>query len=422
MEQSETQIALRPFPHPYKAALAICSDIDNCDWKTFAAVHRFVNDPVNGFGLPTADSFFAWGREPQNLAFYQPDGKTRSMYAGRILDAIESGLIDSIHSWGDFHAIAPEPEFLSGLAGRMTDELASRGLQIKVWINHGDKYNRQNFLARLQQDYEGDDPSSPYFTCDYADSLGVKYYWWSEVLSHPLSAQRPRRVSQFWNVNIVNTLKNGAKKLTGRSHRTIRNAHLIDLAHPVRLRNGRVYLAFTRFNHHPDGPWGQPTRHTFRYSLSRRSIEDLEAQEGYAVVYTHFGQPYGDGVELFPGPDRDALENLAEFYHDGRIWVAPTARLLNYWLASRRLNWRSYWEGERIIIELLNMDDPMGGPRTPEKDELAGLCFYTPRPESTVILLSGKEAPLKIYPPDRTGRACVGFDPPSPPELDVLEK
>lgn len=68
-------VTLRKFPYPYRAALAICSDIDGCTSKVFLEVHRYLN---LDFGLPVADSF--WGKPfyEGEMAYCRLDGQTIS--------------------------------------------------------------------------------------------------------------------------------------------------------------------------------------------------------------------------------------------------------------------------------------------------------------------------------------------------------
>ena len=84
-------VRLRPFPFPYRAALAICSDIDGCDLPTFLAVHRYLNSPRSGLGLPVADSFFGQGRDPGQMAYFLPDGRTPGPEAHLITHALRGG-------------------------------------------------------------------------------------------------------------------------------------------------------------------------------------------------------------------------------------------------------------------------------------------------------------------------------------------
>ena len=417
----DQQIDLRPFPYPYRAALAICSDIDNCDRKTFVAVHRYLNCPRKGLGLPVADSFFAWGREPEHMAYFLPDGKTPSADAPLIVRAIRGGLIDTLHAWGDFHIHAPEPAFLRHMAERLTRELVDQDLTLRVWVNHGDLSNRQNLRMRFAPAYFGDDLRSPYYTGDLYAALGVKFYWWSELVQWPLSCRRGLPAVKKTRMLLNNSLKSMAKLLLGQRRRIKTGRQLLELGVPVRMRDGQRLIGFTRFNRHPGGIWGQPTRHTLRHTLVPPVLDELVAREGYLILYTHLGQPRHLSGDLFPGPDREALARLAAYYHDGRIWVAPTGQLLTYWLAHQKIAWQVSRRDERIFIDVEKIDDPTTGPRTPAKEELSGICFYSPEPNATVIRVDSETVDTRVYPPDHTGMGMVGIDPPTPPSLEPLE-
>jgi hypothetical protein len=407
-------VSLRPFPHPFRAALALCSDVDGCTPEVFRAVHRYLNDPARGLGLPVADSFFPRGREPGQLAFYLPDGLTPGPHAGLILAALKTGLIDALHSWGDFNGAPPDPRALRALAEDLTRRLTAAGLKVPVWINHGDAHNYQNLSARLQDGYQGDDPASPWYTVDLARRLGVRFAWCSELVPWPLSPHRPRRLTLFTRVGI-NSLKNFIKIFIGQKNQRRRAVSLLELAEPLALRDGSRLLVFNRFNRHPEGLWARPGRHTLRYALAPEVLADLIRQEGFLIVYTHLGLPR-EG-ELFLEPDREAVENLAGHYRRGEVWVAPTSRLLTFWLVRRHLLWQVEAEGERLVIHLKAVADPQNGCRLPQPEELAGLAFYSPRPEATVVRLYGRDLPAAPFPPDHTGCGGVGLPLPPPPEL-----
>ena len=406
-----------PFPFPYRAALAICSDIDGCDLSTFLAVHRYLNAPRNGLGLPVADSFFGQGRDPGQMAYFLPDGRTATPEAHHIIQALRGGLIDSLHSWGDFNLAAPQPQALRSLAARLVEDLHRQDLSVKVWLNHGDPCNRQNLRARLQTAYAGDDPASPYYTADLLKPLGLKYYWWSDLVSWPLSS-RPDSPGSRLRPGI-NALKNVLKILLGQRLKTRTTAQIMELCQPVTLRDGLQLMAFTR---HLRGLKEPTSRHTLRYTLGGPVLEQLLAQEGYLILYTHLGLPRpGPGEELFPLPDRAALDRLAQYYHAGSIWVAPTVGVLNHWLMTRHLVWTAHREGERLIIHLESLRDPNTGPRPPELEELAGLCFYVPSPGEVILRLAGRDLVPQAFGPDHTGETVVGLPPPPPPSLEVLE-
>jgi hypothetical protein len=420
MTRPEPRVGLRPFPFPYRAGLALCSDIDDCDVRTFTALHRFLNDPVNGLGLPVSDSFFPQGRTPGQMALFGPDGRTPGPDAGLIVEAIRSGLIDSIHSWGDYNAAPPEPETLRRLALATTEHLLGRGLNLRVWINHGAPSNHQNLRARTFSMYRGDDPGSPLYTADLVRSLGVRFYWPSELTPWPLSTHRGRASLRFLGRVWGNRVKNLVKRSTGRGSLARSTAMITELCSPVHLSDGEGLLAFSRFNRHPNGLWAQPTRHTLRHALSRGVLAHLLAEQGYLVLYTHLGQPSPASGDLFPGPDREALERLAGLYRSGEIWVAPTGRLLQFWLASRALRWSAEQGEHAVTITIHGLEDPVHGQRMPAPDELAGISFTTPRPGATRVLMGGREQATLTHPADRSGVAAVSFALPEPPALDCL--
>jgi hypothetical protein len=412
----EPAVRLRPFPFPYRAALAICSDIDGCDLPTFLAVHRYLNDPRSGLGLPVADSFFGQGRDPGQMAYFLPDGRTPAPEAQLIIQAIRGGLIDSLHSWGDFNLAGPQPQALRSLAEKLVADLQRQDVSVKVWLNHGDPCNRQNLRARLQPGYAGDDPASPFYTADLLKPLGLKYYWWSDLVSWPLSSRPDFPGSRLQPG--INVLKNVLKILLGQRRKARTTAQIMELCQPVTLRDGLRLMAFNR---HLRGLKEPTSRHTLRYTLGGSVLEQLLAQEGYLILYTHLGLPRpGPGEELFPSPDRAALERLAQYYHGGSIWVAPTVRVLSHWLMTRYLVWTAYREGERLIIHLKSLQDPTIGPRLLEREELAGLCFSVPSPRQVVLRLAGRDLIPQVLGPDHDGETVVGLPPPPPPSLEVL--
>jgi hypothetical protein len=407
---------LRPFPFPYRAALAICSDIDGCDRPTFLALHRYLNDPKQGLGLPVADSFFGQGREPGQMAYFLPDGLTPGPDADLIIQALKGGLIDSLHAWGDFNLVAPDPEALRIMAARLTADLVRQGLSVPIWLNHGDPYNLQNLQARLEPFYKGDDPASPYYTADLLKELGLKYYWWSEMVTWPLSCGRASPGA--WLRPGLNAVKNVIKILLRQGYKVKTSAQIQELCRPVTLRDGLRVLAFTR---HLRGLKEPTSRHTLRYTLGAPVLEGLLAQEGYLILYTHLGLPRPrPGEELFLPPDRAALASLAEHYHADRIWVASTFRVLTYWLMTRHLTWRVKREGGRLFIYLETLHDPATGPRPPEAAELAGLCFYVDPGVEVILRLGDQELHTKIFGTDHTGELVVGLEPPPPPDLAVI--
>jgi hypothetical protein len=379
-------------------------------------VHRYLNDPVRGLGLPVADSFFGLGRDPGQMAYFLPGGLTPGPDAGLIIQGLEGGLIDSLHAWGDFNLAAPDPVALRSMAARLTADLVRRGVSVPIWLNHGDPCNLQNLQARLQPVYAGDDPASPYYTADLLKDLGLKYYWWSELVSWPLSCGRAS--PEAWLRPGLNAVKNVIKVLLRQGHRVKTTAQIQELCCPVTFRDGLQVLAFTR---HLRGLKEPTSRHTLRYTLGAPVLEELLARAGYLILYTHLGLPRPrPREELFPAPDRAALEALAAHFHAGRIWVAPTYRVLTHWLLTRHLAWTGKRQGKRLTICLKTLHDPTTGSRPPEAAELAGLCFYAPPGVEVIFRLGERELAARVFGTDHTGEPVVGLKPPEPPDWAAL--
>lgn len=417
----ENSVCLRPFPYPYRAALALSSDIDRCDRRTFIALHQYLNGASQGLALPVADSFFGVGRACGHMAYFADDGETLSPDAPLIRACLENGLIDTLHSWGAFDRHPPEPAFIRRTAERLTSVCLSAGYKIQVLSAHGGPLNRHNLFARTGPTFQGDDPASPYYTGDLVQDLGIRYYWASELLPWPLSPVHSRGLAEILRV-WQNSVKNIVKSALGKKRQIRSGNQLMTLVYPMTLRDGGRLMGFTRCNAQPEGLWGIPTRHTLRYVLRPDFLDRLVRVRGFMIVYTHLGMPPRTEAPLFPDADRIALEDLAARYHDGAIWVARTVDVLNYWTARHHLDWSFRVDESGVRIDIAAIQDPRAGRRTPEKHELAGLCFYSSRPRDTRLFLEDVELPVVFHPPDDTGQACVGVALPDAPDIGFLKQ
>jgi hypothetical protein len=168
--------------------------------------------------------------------------------------------------------------------------------------------------------------------------------------------------------------------------------------------------------------WALPTRNTLHCSLKAKILDDLVKQQGYLILYTHLGLPKQPCDALFTKENRQILEELAERHHNGMIWVTRTVDLLTYWMTCHFLEWKTYALGDTCIIDLECLNDPTTGPRKPGKDELAGLCFYSARPNDTVIRLNGRPMATRVNSPDHTNRGSIGIPVSPAPGTDLLKE
>src|SRR5205807_7065491 len=106
---SGPQIALRQFPYPFKAMLALCSDIDQTTRQRYRMIHRFLNTETEtpmgpGLGLDVADSFWFYGRggpaaddDGSDFVYFRGlDWRQRSTAAEELVHYLRSGWIDTI--------------------------------------------------------------------------------------------------------------------------------------------------------------------------------------------------------------------------------------------------------------------------------------------------------------------------------------
>ena len=444
---SSALVSLRKFPYPFHAGVAICSDIDDCDRNTFIKLHRLLNIELK---LPIADSFFGKKGWPWQMAYYENDCQTITADAEFLDQAIHDGLIDSLHTWGDFQETPPHPNQLRELACNITDRLINNGSKIKVWIHHGTSPNYQNITSRLAPYCGGDDPDSPYYTADYMQRLGIKFCWLCELVDWPLSNRLATLNSILLRRLAINSFKNLVKMAIGHKNRVRYASELKELCIPKQIRDGQTVLAFTRFFYHPNGRRHVASRLTFRHCLNSNVLDRLVAEESYLILYTHLAFPRqwdgnmfadmqvleqlqkegylhldkssdSNANQLFSQPDWAALWDLSERYRHGKIWVATTSNMLTYWMVHRYLKWHIEQNNNNLTIIIDNLDDPTTGSRLPEETELAGLCFYSPVPDRTTILLGGKKLNTQVNLPDSIGRASLNLKLSQSPKLDLLK-
>jgi hypothetical protein len=383
-------IRLRTFPYPYRAAVAICSDIDDTTPRLFTAVHRLLSCEGDtsygpGLGLEAADSLFVWSNQERVVGLLDHSDNPTT-WAASLATLCQAGWIDSIHALGDFNAVQGFSRRRAESAYRLLGEM---GIRLKVWINHGNSDNKQNFYARLGTSFSGDEPGSDFYHHDLAAEYGIRYYWWHELTDLPLSPARPA-IPRLYARLCSNSLKNAGKRLLGRSAMRRPTQSHKDVLLPMQLRDGGRIQAFTRYNSHPDGIWTRPGRHTFRYQLTEEFLCRLIRWQGCAVVYTHLGQPAWDGESpLFEPEDLEALLLLKDHAQNGEILVATTLRLLDYLTLRRYLRWEVKEEDGGKVIDLKAIDDPVDGRRVPEEAELRGLAFYCADPRKTSVRLCG---------------------------------
>jgi len=99
---TRNNVRLRSLPYPYRAMLAICSDLDETpDRRTYWEIMRFLNTTLptpigRGVGLEVGNSIY-FDMPADQFAYWTTDDAGRDM----IRSLIRTGHIDCLHSYGD---------------------------------------------------------------------------------------------------------------------------------------------------------------------------------------------------------------------------------------------------------------------------------------------------------------------------------
>lgn len=411
MDMKGGSVRLRPLPYPYRAMLAICSDLDETpDRRVYWEIMRFLNTTREtamgpGVGLEVGNSVY-FDMPSDQFAYWNTDDTGREM----IRSLIRSGHIDCLHSYGDLATTR-------GHAGKALEELARHDCKLQVWVDHGTAAT--NFGADIMRGH-GDEPGHEAYHADLTIDYGIQYVWRGRVTSvtgqdvpgcrmgifharHPLASGRT-------------LLKEAVKQTLARAGDRKYAMHgRNETLRPAMLRDGRPVHEFMRCNPH----WGGVSscdqgRHTGEV-LTDDFLTRLVERGGTCILYTHLGK-IDDPSVPFNEKAVPAFRRLADEFHAGRILVTTTRRLLGYCCAVRRLHVRSTWNEKGVHIDVDTTNGPETAPGGLSEADLAGLTFYVSDPGPTRVTIDGRKIEsLRCNPSDHTGRPSVSL---TRPELE----
>lgn len=245
-QAAELTATLRRFPYPFRALLAVSSDLDGTQcWERYYELLRFLNTRQNtlfgaGLGLEFANSiYFANAR-----SFGYENASAREREGIRAL--IQSGHIDTLHSFGDL-------AMTRAAASQALAMLSKLDRRICVWVNHS------KVLSNFGNGF-GDVPGHPAYHADLSIAYGIDYCWRGQVTSVvgqdvPIAALRapadfaPPSIGKLTTLakQIAKTTLGLAGKPRYRMHG--RNRALIK----AELRDGQQISEFLRCNPHWHG-------------------------------------------------------------------------------------------------------------------------------------------------------------------------
>jgi hypothetical protein len=387
---------MRPYPYPYRAALAICSDLDETpDRDVYEQIARYLNTTADtamgpGLGLEVGNTIY-FDMPPDQFAYWNTDDAGRE----RVRALIRSGHIDCFHSFGDLATTRAQ-------AGRALDELDRHGCRIEVWIDHA---RAPTNLGADIMCGQGDVPGAAAYHADLTIAFGVRYVWRGRVTSVVGQDVRRRLAGIARRPHLLastRTLaKEAAKGLLARTGSVKYGMHQGNaVLHDVRLRDGSPASEFLRCNPHWAAVDEGETSEGLAEVVVDPMLDTLVRRGGACVLYTHLGK-IKDRSRPFGPATCGALERLAERQRRGELLVTTTRRLLGQRRAAREAQVRFASDDG-----LQRIDVTYAGPPS----DLDGLTVYVSDPDRVALAVNGTPAPsLLRNPPDHTGRASVSL-------------
>ena len=167
-----SSLSIREFPYPYKAALAICSDIDATDsLKEFLTIQEFLNTHNltvmgEGIGLEIGNSFFPIRRDERKFSLMSKNPHDREV----IIDLIKLGYTDVIHSFNTARNRQEIKEVLN--------ILSKNNCKLSVWVNHSQSPTNVGPYALTL----GDNPGTSVYHTDFSrQALGYIFVWLDDI-------------------------------------------------------------------------------------------------------------------------------------------------------------------------------------------------------------------------------------------------
>jgi hypothetical protein len=402
-----SEVELRRLPYPYRAMLAICSDLDETpDWRAYWEIMRFLNTNEitamgPGVGLEVGNSIY-FDMPPDEFAYWNTDDRGRAM----VRALVRSGHIDCLHSYGDLATARRH-------AGAALDELAQHDCRIEVWIDH--RVAPTNFGADIMHgagDVRGDDAYHADLTCTF----GVQYVWRGRVTS-VFGQDVPRRLGGIFTARhpfgstrtLAKEVAKGVLARAGHAKYAMHGPNAV--LRRAQLRDGRPVYEFMRSNPYWGGVENADTAAGLAGTLTPQMLDRFAARGGVCVFYTHLGKGVA-GDELFDPATRLAFRRLADRFHAGEILVTTTRRLLGYRRAAREVSFtvQDRPDGCLIAVSTRVGNGNGKGLGALAASDLAGLTFYVPDPVRTRMTIDGRAVPnLRQNQADHTGWRSVSL-------------
>ncbi len=386
-------VTLLKNPYPYKAMLAICSDLDETSSADvyFNTIDYLNSDATTAFGkgvnLEVGNTMYFYMPE-RDFAYWNATDREKE----RIRELIRVGLIDCFHSFGDLATTREQ-------AARVLEHLAAHDCYIRTWVDHATA--RTNFGSDIMQGF-GDQPESDAYHADLTLAYGVRHAWTGRVTSIPGqdSAANVLDVVDLDSIprSTITAGKEATKILLGRcGHRKYGMHRLNGLTRKTLLRDGATIREFIRSNPNPGGVSCGDNAVGIGQALRKSVLKTLVDTQSRSIFYTHLGKKI-DARTGFCQETREAFERLADLFASGDVLVTTTTRLLEYAEAQDSIEWTTEQIDDDLEIRIVQGRTNIA---------LDGLSFAVPKGIDVRIVLGEQDLETSRIDDENTGLSIV---------------
>ena len=390
-------VSLRKYPYPYNAILAICSDLDETPNKEiYFETSRYLNTTEEtllgkGVGLEVGNTMY-FDMPEHNFSYTNTDDDGRR----KILELIESGHIDCLHSFGDFVDSRRRIE-------ECWSEIQQCQRKIEVWVDHAQA------PTNLDDDImegKGAIKGAQAFHTDLTVQKGLLPFIWKGRVTSLVAQNTSRCYAAIFNKkDILTSTKTillefikgclahlgNVKYAMHKDNKTLRKTRLID---------GTSVYEFMRCNPSSGGVSSNDKALGIHHVLTKKVLDTLVKQEGCSILYSHLGKVFSI-EEPFKDETREAFGLLADYQKQEKILTATTRRLLGYLRSYEELNFTTEKVDDEVRIHLST---------TYNNEDLSGLTWYVDDPEKVSLYINEqKYTNLQKNPIDQTGRKSISI-------------
>lgn len=384
--------SIRLWPYPFRAGLALSSDIEFTTLEWLEDLMPFLNGrgptPLGqGLGLEVTASMFFYSAGGGTVAFFEgaETDSPLSDASSRLMEYLRAGWIDCNHSYGDFDG---HGGFCRRHAERACEVLEEAGVALPVYTNHGSSDNVQN-LGDGHDYQRGDRREDGAYHADLLHRSGARWLWTDSAVDQgPDDKPGLRRRLRRWS---------GLERVPP------------GLIHPWMLADGQRVRRFWRFR---GTGKNAPNLSSLGRQLEIIDWDSLYTNQGGLVLYQHLGVLDRIEGRCLPA-SRDAVRCDAERFlapfrrlqaehEEERLWIAGTGRFLQYleMLESVRILKSRDTGGGALRVQVITPG--AAGPRA-----VAGLTIHVDGCDEVTLQVDGEPVEVTCHPPDETGRPSV---------------